>query len=42
VLNLPRETTVSVNGQKVVDDYIVHAGDEIEFLKPAGVKGLAA
>jgi hypothetical protein len=42
VLNLPRETTVSVNGQKVVDDYIVRAGDEIEFLKPAGIKGLAA
>jgi sulfur carrier protein ThiS len=41
VLNLPRETTVSVNGQTVADDHIVRAGDEIEFLKPAGVKGLA-
>jgi sulfur carrier protein ThiS len=42
VLNLPRETTVRVNGQIVADDHIVRPGDEIDFLKPAGVKGLAA
>ena len=42
VLNLPRETTVTVNGSQVADDYIVRPADEIEFLKPAGVKGLAA
>jgi sulfur carrier protein ThiS len=42
VLNLPRETTVRVNGQVVADDHIVRPGDEIDFLKPAGVKGLAA
>ena len=40
VLNLPRETTVRVNGQVVADDHIVRPGDEIDFLKPAGVKGV--
>ena len=32
VLNLPRETTVRVNGQVVADDHIVRPGDEIDFL----------
>ena len=41
VLNLPRETTVRVNGQVVADDHIVRPGDEIDFLKPAGVKGVS-
>jgi len=41
-LNLPRETTVRVNGQIVADDHVVQPGDEVEFLKPAGVKGVVA
>ncbi len=39
VLNIPREAKVTVNGGSVDDDYVVRPGDEIEFLKNAGVKG---
>ena len=42
VLNIPRDAAVSVNGGRVEDDYVVRPGDEIEFQKQAGVKGLAA
>ena len=42
VLNIPRDAAVSVNGARVEDDYVVRPGDEIEFQKQAGVKGLAA
>jgi hypothetical protein len=42
VLNIPRDAQVSVNGARVDDEYVVRPGDEIEFLKAAGVKGLAA
>ena len=40
VLNIPRDAAVSVNGDRVQDDYVVRPGDEIEFQKQAGVKGL--
>ena len=42
VLNIPREAQVTVNGGPVDDDYVVRPGDEIEFLKNAGVKGQQA
>jgi len=42
VLNIPRDAAVSVNGDRVQDDYVVRPGDEIEFQKQAGVKGLGA
>ncbi len=41
VLNIPREARVTVNGATVDDEYVVRPGDEIEFQKAAGVKGLA-
>ena len=37
VLNIPRDAAVSVD-----DTYVVRPGDEIEFQKQAGVKGLGA
>jgi hypothetical protein len=42
VLNIPRDAAVSVNGSRVEDDYVLRPGDEIEFQKQAGVKGLSA
>ena len=42
VLNIPRDAAVSVNGDRVDDTYVVRPGDEIEFQKQAGVKGLGA
>ncbi len=42
VFNIPRDAAVTVNGARVEDDYVVRPGDEIEFQKQAGVKGLAA
>jgi hypothetical protein len=42
VLNIPRGAQVSVNGSRVDDEYVVRPGDEIEFLKTAGVKGQQA
>ena len=42
VFNIPRDAAVTVNGAGVEDDYVVRPGDEIEFQKRAGVKGLAA
>ena len=41
VLNIPRDAQVSVNGSRVDDDYVVRPGDEIEFQKQAGVKGIS-
>ena len=41
VLNIPREARATVNGATADDDYVVRPGDEIEFQKAAGVKGLA-
>jgi hypothetical protein len=37
-----RDAAVTVNGARVEDDYVLRPGDEIEFQKQAGVKGLAA
>ena len=42
VLNIPRDALVTVNGARVDDEYVVRAGDEIEFQKAAGVKGQVA
>jgi hypothetical protein len=42
VLNIPRDAAVTVNGGPTQDDYVVRPGDEIEFQKAAGVKGIAA
>lgn len=41
VFNIPRDAVVTVNGTRADDDFVVHPGDEIEFQKAAGVKGLA-
>ena len=42
VFNIPRDAAVTVNGGPTTDDYVVRPGDEIEFQKQAGVKGIAA
>ena len=42
VFNIPRDAVVTVNGTRVDDTHVVEAGDELEFTKAAGVKGLAA
>ena len=42
VFNIPRDAVVTVNGTRVDDTWVVEAGDELEFTKGAGVKGLAA
>jgi hypothetical protein len=42
VFNIPRDAVVTVNGTRVDDTYVLAAGDELEFTKAAGVKGLAA
>ena len=42
VFNIPRDAVVTVNGTRVDDTYVVREGDELEFTKAAGVKGLAA
>ena len=42
VFNIPRDAQVTVNGARVDDEYVVRPGDEIEFQKTAGVKGINA
>ncbi len=42
VFNIPRDAVVTVNGTRVDDTRVVREGDELEFTKAAGVKGLAA
>ena len=42
VFNIPRDAVVTVNGTRVDDGYVAGPGDELEFTKAAGVKGLAA
>ena len=42
VFNIPRDATITLNGARVDDDTVVHAGDELEFQKAAGVKGREA
>lgn len=42
VFNIPRDAVVTVNGTRVDVTHVVEAGDELEFTKAAGVKGLAA
>jgi len=39
VLNVDKLSTGMVNGKEVDGDYILKAGDNLEFLKPAGKKG---
>ena len=41
VLNIPRDASVTVNGGRVDDEYVVRPGDEIEFLKSAGAGSLS-
>lgn len=40
VFNIPRDAVVTVNGTRADDEYVVRPGDEIEFQKAAGVKGM--
>jgi hypothetical protein len=39
VLNVDKLSTGVVNGKEVAGDYVLKAGDTLEFLKPAGKKG---
>lgn len=39
IMNIPSPRQTFVNGVQVRDNYVIKAGDEIEFIKPAGVKG---
>lgn len=39
ILNIPSPRQTFANGVQVRDNYVIKAGDEIEFVKPAGVKG---
>ena len=42
VLNIPRDAACRSTATGSDDDYVVRPGDEIEFQKQPGVKGLAA
>ncbi|HBC87088.1 MAG TPA: hypothetical protein DCZ94_09055 [Lentisphaeria bacterium] len=44
LLNIPRDNcTILVNGDETSDkDTVINAGDEIEFVKESGEKGLRA
>ena len=39
ILNIDRISVGIINGNSVTDDYIIHDGDSLEFVKPAGTKG---
>lgn len=39
VLNVNKTSTPIVNGGEAKYDYVIQAGDNIEFIKPAGTKG---
>jgi hypothetical protein len=39
VMNIPNPAQVVVGGCVVNNDYVVKAGDNVEFIKPAGIKG---
>lgn len=38
-MNLPANAVAHVNGAAVSDDHLIERGQEIEFIKQAGVKG---
>lgn len=39
ILNIDTTAEPIVNGEKVLNSYVLKSGDVLEFLKPAGVKG---
>lgn len=40
VLSIPENGTYAVvNGRKVSDDHVIGEGEQVEFIKEAGVKG---
>jgi len=39
VFNIPSEAQAIVSGQNVDNDFVLKAGDSLEFIKEAGVKG---
>jgi hypothetical protein len=39
IMNIPTPHQVFLGGQTVSDDCVVHAGDRLEIVKPAGEKG---
>ena len=41
-LGIDSSAVCFVNGHTVNEDYLVKEGDRVEFMKPAGQKGLAA
>ena len=38
-LNIATETRPVVNGESVSEDYVLEAGEELEFVKSSGEKG---
>lgn len=38
-LNIPADAVPHVGGERVGEDYVLAPGDELEFVKSAGVKG---
>lgn len=39
VMNIPANAVAVIAGQKVTDDHKITAGEKVEFVKEAGVKG---
>lgn len=39
VLNVEKNSSIIVNGESADGNYVIQAGDNIEFIKPAGSKG---
>lgn len=39
IMNLPGDVSAVINGKKVSADHIIKQGEEVEFVKEAGVKG---
>jgi len=39
VMNIPEPSQAIIGGQSVGDNHTLQAGDQVEFVKPAGSKG---
>jgi hypothetical protein len=42
IMNLPANAIAHVGGKPVPDSHVIERGQELEFIKEAGVKGAAA
>lgn len=38
-MNLPADAQAVINGQRVGNDHVIQKGEQVEFIKEAGVKG---